>query len=79
MPPFVFPLITMANALSLIYAFKNQIFLLLSFAIATPVSFSLISTLIFMIPFILLTLGYFFVCFPLGVKVGCLFDVPLLP
>ena len=46
---------------------KNQIFILLLFSIATFVSFSLIYALLFMVPFILLTSGFYFssfcVCF----------------
>ena len=54
-------LMSLANGLSILFIFsKNQLFVLLIFAIVYFVSVSFISALIFMISFLLLTLG--FVC-----------------
>ena len=51
---------TVSNGLSILFIFsKNQLLALLIFAMVSFVSFSFISTLIFKISFLLLTLGFF--------------------
>ena len=56
----LFFLMSLANGLSILFIFsKNQLLILLIFAIVSFVSFSCISALIFMISFLLLTLGLF--------------------
>ena len=58
---------------------KNQLLVLLIFAMVSLVSFSFISALIFMISFLLLTWGVFYsFLVALGIKLGCLFDVSLV-
>ena len=53
-------LMSQANGLSILFIFsKNQLSLLLIFAIVSFVSFSFIFAQIFMISFLLLTLGFF--------------------
>jgi len=50
---------SLANGLSILFIFsKNQLLVLLIFAIVSFVSFSFISALIFMISLLLLTLGF---------------------
>ena len=64
----------LANGLSILFIFsKNQLVVLLIFAIISFISFSFISDLIFMISFLLLTLGgfVFLSLFALGVRLGC--------
>ena len=57
----LFFLVSLANGLSILFIFsKNQLLVLLIFATVFFVSISFLSTLIFMISFLLLTLG--FVC-----------------
>ena len=57
---FLFFLMSLANGLSVLFIFsKNQLLVLLIFAIVSFISFSFISNLIFMISFLLLTLGFF--------------------
>jgi len=71
---------SLANGLSVLLIFsKNQLLVLLIFAIVLCISMSFISALIFLISFFLLTLR-FFVLFlvALGVRLGCLFDVFLV-
>ena len=59
-----FFLMSLANSLSILFIFsKSQLLVLLIFAIVSFVSFSFTSTLIFMISFLLLTLGFFFSSF----------------
>ena len=49
----------LANGLSISYIFsKNQLLALFNFAMVSFVSFAVISTLIFVISFLLLTLGF---------------------
>ena len=56
----LFFLMNLASGLSILFIFlKNQLLVLLIFAIVSFVSFSLISALIFMIYFLLLTLRFF--------------------
>ena len=56
---FFFFLVSLTNALSISFIFsKNQLLVSLIFAMVSFVSFSLISPLIFMISFLLLTLGF---------------------
>ena len=51
---------SLVNGLSILFIFsKNQFLALLIFAIVSFVSFSFLSALIFMISFLLLTLGFF--------------------
>ena len=72
---------SLANALSILFIFsKNQLLVLLIFAIVSFVSFSFISALVFMISFLLLTLGASFLLFlvVLGVKLGYLPDFSLV-
>ena len=79
-------LMSLANGLSILFIFsKNQLLVLLIFAIVSFVSFSFISALIFMISFLLLTLRFFLSSFymfyflvALGVKLGYLFDFSLV-
>ena len=53
-------LMSLVNGLSILFIFsKNQFLALLIFAIVSFVSFSFLSALIFMISFLLLTLGFF--------------------
>ena len=76
----LFFLMSLAKGLSF-YLLKKQLLVLLIFTIVSFISFSFISAQIFMISFLLLILGGFFVLlFPvaLGVKLGCLFDVFLV-
>ena len=66
-----------ANGLSIFFIFsKNQLLVLLVFAIVSFISFSFISDLIFMMSFLLLTLG-FFVLLSL-IALGCLFEMFLV-
>ena len=68
---------SLASGLSILFIFsKNQLLALLIFAMVSFVSFSFISALIFMISFLLLTLGFFYFPFlvGLGVELGYLFD-----
>ena len=52
-------LMSLANGLSVLFIFsKNQLLALLIFAMVSLVSFAFISALIFMISFLLLTLGF---------------------
>ena len=56
----LFFLMSLAKGLSILFIFpKNQLLVLLIFAIVSFISFSFISDLIFMISFLLLTLGLF--------------------
>ena len=67
--------------MSILFIFsKNQLLVLLIFAIISFVSFSFISALIFMTSFLLLTLGFFISSFSiaLGAKLGYLFDFSLV-
>ena len=60
----LFSLMSQANSLSILFIFsKRQLLVLLIFAIVSFVSFSLISALIFMISFLLLTLPPFYSSF----------------
>ena len=73
----LFFLMSLAYCLSILFIFsKNQHLVLLIFALVSFVSFSFISALIFVIYFLLLTLGFFISPFlvALGVKLGYLFD-----
>ena len=55
-----FFLMNLANGLSILFIFSNnQVLALLIFAMVSFVSFAFISALIFMIYFLLLTLGFF--------------------
>ena len=66
-------LMSRAKGLSILFIFsKNQIFILLIFAMVSFVSFAFISALIFKISFLLLTLLPSLVA--LGVELGYLFD-----
>ena len=68
---------SLAKSLSILFIFsKIQLLVLLIFVIISFVSYSVISSLIFMISFLLLTLGFFFLLFlvALHVNLGCLFD-----
>ena len=69
-------LMSLANGFSLLIFSKNQLLILLIFTMISVVSFAFISALIFMIYFLLLTLGSFILpfLFGLGVKLGYLFD-----
>ena len=72
---------SLADSLSLLFIFsKNQLLVLLIFAIVSFISFSFISALIFMISFLHLTLVGVVLLFlvALGVRLGCLFDVSLI-
>ena len=68
----------------MIYFYKQNTCILLTFTIVSFIYFSFISAQVFMISFLLLTLGFYlfiyFLLFPvdLGVKVGCLFHVFLV-
>ena len=69
----LFFLMSLANGLSILLIFwKNQLLALLNFAIVSFVSFSFISALIFIIYFLLVTLGFlissFFSCFRCRVR-----------
>ena len=68
----------LANDLS-IYLLKELVLALLSFAMVSFVSFTFISSLIFMISFVQLTLGFFISSFSLGlgVELCYLFDFSL--
>ena len=63
---------------------KDKLLVFLIFTIVSFISFSFISDLIFMISFLLLTLGYFVVVvlflslIALGVRFGCLFEIFLI-
>ena len=78
----LFFLMSLANGLSILFIFsKNQLLVLLIFAIASFASFSFISALIFMIYFLLLTLGFFISSFflvALDFKLGYLFIFSLV-
>ena len=77
----LFFLMSLANGLSVLFFFsKNQLLVLLIFAIFSFVSFSFISSLIFMISFLLLTLEFLISSFlvALGAKLGYLFDFSLV-
>ena len=79
--PFLFFLMSLTNGLSILFIFsKNQLLVLLIFAVVFFVSISFISTLIFMISFLLLTLGFDCSSFlvPLGVRLDCLFEIFLV-
>ena len=70
-----FFLMSLTKHLSILFIFsKNQLLVSLIFAVVFCISISFISAMIFMISFLLLTLG--FVCFlslvALGVRIGCL-------
>ena len=68
---------SLANGLSILFTFsKNQLLALLIFAMVSFVSFAFISSLIFEISFLLLTLGSSFLpsLVALGVELGYLFD-----
>ena len=72
---------SLAKGLSVLIIFsKNQLLVLLIFAIVFFVSISFVYALIFMISFLLLALG--FVCsfslVPLGVGLDCLFEIFLV-
>ena len=72
---------SLANGLSILFIFsKNQLLVLLIFAMVSLVSFAFISSLIFKISFLLLTLGSSFLPFlvALGVELGYLFDFCLV-
>jgi len=72
---------SMASGLSILFIFsKNQLVVLLIFAIVSFVSFSFISALIFMISFLLLAPDSSFLLFlvALGVKLGYIFDFSLV-
>ena len=57
---FPFFMLSLANGLSILFIFsKNQLLALLIFAMVSFVSFAFISALIFVIYFLLLTLGFF--------------------
>ena len=57
-------LMSLANGLPIFfYPFKNQLLVLLTFAMVSFVSFAFISALIFKISFLLLTLGFFIYSF----------------
>ena len=78
---FLFFLMSLANDLSILFSFsKNQIFVVLIFPIVYFFFFfSFISALMFMISFLLLTLGGFvllFCCF--SAKLDCVFDGSLV-
>ena len=56
--------VSLANGLSILFIFsKNQLLVLLIFAIFSFVSFSFISDMIFMISFLLLTVAFFYSSF----------------
>ena len=68
---------SLANGLSILFILsKNQLFVLLIFAMVSFVSFAYISALIFKISFLLLTWGFPFLPFlvALGVELGYSFD-----
>ena len=69
---------SLANGLSILFILsKNQLLVLLIFAMVSFVSFAFIFALSFKISFLLLTLGFFkFLPFlvALGVELGYLFD-----
>ena len=67
--------------LSILFTFsKNQLLVLLVFATVSFICLSFISDLIFMITFLLLTLGFFVLLslIALGVRLGCLFEIFLV-
>ena len=71
----------LANGLSILFIFsKNQLLVLLMFAIVFFVYISFISVLIFMISFLLLTLGFFVLLslVALGVRLDCLSEIFLV-
>ena len=73
----LFFLMSLASGLSNLFIFsKNQLLVLLLFAIVSFTSFSFISALVIMIYFLLLTLGFFVLLFPaaLDAELGYLFD-----
>ena len=71
----LFFLMSLANGLSILFIFsKNQLLVLLVFAIVSFVSFSFISALIFIISFLLLTLGFLISSFSSCFRLGYLFD-----
>ena len=62
--PSLFFLMSLANGLSVLFIFsKNQLLVLLIFAVVFFVSISFISALVFMISFLLLTLGFVYSSF----------------
>ena len=69
-----------ANGLSILLIFsKNQLLLLLIFAIISFISFSFISVLTLMISFLLLTLDVFVLFLAaLGIRLDYIFDVFLI-
>ena len=74
----LFFLMSLADGLSILFIFsKNQLLVLLIFAVVFFVSISFISALIFMISVFLLTLGFFVLLslIALGVRLGCLFEM----
>ena len=75
-----FFLMSLANSFSILFIFsKNQLSVLLIFAIVSFISVSFISTLIFMISFLVLVFGEFVLFLVAsGVRLSCLFDVPLV-
>ena len=69
---------SLAKGLSILFIFsKNQLLVLLIFVIVFFVSISFISALIFMISFLLLTLGFLSSSFSSFLSVGldCLFEI----
>ena len=73
-------MMSMANGLSILLIFsKNQLLLLLIFAIISFISFSFISVLTLMISFLLLTLDVFVLFLAaLGIRLDYIFDVFLI-
>ena len=70
---------SLENSLSTLFTFsRNKFLVLLIFLKVSFISFSFISALVFMISFLLLTLGLFFFLVALSVWIGCLFDVILV-
>ena len=73
----IFFLMSLDSGLSILFIFsKNQLLVLLIFTMVSFVSFSFISALIFMISFLLLTLGFLISSFSscLRCRLGYLFD-----
>ena len=66
--------------INFVYLFKKQALSFIDFSIASLVSISFISALIFMISFLLLSLGLFVLLslVTLGVRLGCLFEIFLV-
>ena len=73
-------MMSMANGLSILLIFsKNQLLLLLIFAIISFISFSFISVLTLIISFLLLTLDVFVLFLAaLGIRLDYIFDVFLI-